>query len=30
LLLLYVFAIAAFIGGGLFFKYTKRTFADVL
>ena len=30
LLLLYVFAIVTFIGGGLFFKYTKRTFADVL
>ena len=30
LLLLYAFAVATFIGGGLFFKYTKRTFADVL
>ncbi|MFN8005709.1 MAG: ABC transporter permease [Terriglobia bacterium] len=30
LLLLYVIAMLAFIGGGLFFKHTKRTFADVL
>jgi ABC-type polysaccharide/polyol phosphate export permease len=30
LLLLYALAIAVFIGGGLFFKYSKRSFADVL
>ena len=30
LLLLYFFAVAVFFAGGLFFKYTKRSFADVL
>lgn len=30
LLLLYVFALATFLAGGLFFRYTKRSFADVL
>jgi ABC-type polysaccharide/polyol phosphate export permease len=30
LLGLYLFALGAFLGGGLFFRYTKRSFADVL
>jgi lipopolysaccharide transport system permease protein len=29
-LLLWILALASFAGGGLFFKYTKRSFADVL
>jgi lipopolysaccharide transport system permease protein len=30
LLYLYLFALGAFLAGGLFFRYTKRSFADVL
>ena len=30
LLILAAFAVAAFVAGGLFFRYTKRGFADVL
>ena len=30
LLYLYLVALGAFLAGGLFFRYTKRSFADVL
>jgi lipopolysaccharide transport system permease protein len=30
LLYLYLFALGSFLAGGLFFRYTKRSFADVL